>query len=346
MKVLHCPTDIGGNPHNISLAERKLGIESETMVFRSRWFNYPSDINLHLEKYPFPIKVLKVMQFFREAIRKYDVFHFNFGQSILDYPRFFNHLDLPLLKRRGKKIIITYQGCDARTTKLWRDEMGRPICDECDNHSCYKHDDNKIFRIGKVSKYADKAYVLNPDLLYSVKFAEFMPYAIYADEWKIQKEQQIDDGKIRILHAPTSRALKGTKYVIDACKKLNLNGYPVELMLVENIPHTQVNAYYSKADIVIDQLIFGWYGAFAVETMALNKPVLCYLNKEDVEKFVPFKDKIPIKNTSTATLYDDLLELITDKKLRQKIGSKGRAFVEDVHSPVKIAKRLIEDAYE
>ena len=31
---------------------------------------------------------------------------------------------------------------------------------------------------------------------------------------------------------------------------------------------------YAQADLVVDQVLIGWYGALAVETMAMGKPVI------------------------------------------------------------------------
>lgn len=348
MRVLHCPTDVGGNSWGLSRAERKLGIESDVMVFKSRWFEYQSDINLHLENRSFPVKVLKVLQFFRKSINNYDVFHFNFGQSLIDYPYSFNYLDLPLLKRLEKKVIITFQGCDMRRRNYNLDNFDISCCKECDNISCGKYDDKKAARLQEALKYADRVFVLNPDLMHYSPRLEFMPYAsVDPNEWVLKYDVKKNEGddEIKILHAPTSRSMKGTKYVLEAYDKLKRKGYPVKLMLAENIPHTKVKEYYSQADIVVDQLLAGWYGAFAVEAMALRKPVLCYLRQCDLDKYILFKNKIPIVNTTSDTLYDMLVELIENPKLRRDIGEKSRKYVEDVHDPMKIARKLIDEVY-
>ena len=119
----------------------------------------------------------------------------------------------------------------------------------------------------------------------------------------------------------------------------------MNLCLLENIPHDQVKEYYAKSDIVIDQLLCGWYGGFAVEAMAMEKPVISYLRKEDLDRFVPFKDEIPIINSTKDSLYDDLIPLIENEALRKRKGKEGRKYVEKYHDPMKIAKKLIDEAY-
>lgn len=53
---------------------------------------------------------------------------------------------------------------------------------------------------------------------------------------------------------------------------------------MENIPHDKVHELYEKTDLAVDELLVGWYGAFAVEMMALGKPVVCYIREEELKK--------------------------------------------------------------
>jgi len=347
MKVLHCPTDTGGNPWYLSRAERKLGIQSDMAVFKTTWLKYPADISLHFERLPLPFREVKRFLFFKRVIEKYDVFHFNFGRSILDYPfsGFLNYLDFPLLKKMGKKIVVTFQGCDARLKYFCIRNFKISACAECDVWYCNKILDKfKERRIQKVLRYADHVFVLNPDLLHVIPDAEFLPYCIDIHrfiEMPKRCSKETYDERIRILHAPTSRSKKGTKYVLQAYEKLKSKKYPVELILVEKMPYEKAIKMYINADVVIDQLLVGWYGAFAVETMALGKPVVCYLRQEDLE-FLPFKDRIPIINANPYTICDVMEDIINDRDQLNKIGKRCLKYVIDVHDPIKIAKRTIK----
>ena len=72
-------------------------------------------------------------------------------------------------------------------------------------------------------------------------------------------------------------ARKGTDHVLETCE-----GLDVELRIVEGLHHDDALARYRDADIVVDQLNAGWYGLFAIECMALGKPVVTYLHDEAV----------------------------------------------------------------
>ena len=85
---------------------------------------------------------------------------------------------------------------------------------------------------------------------------------------------------LRILHAPTDREIKGTRYVLAAVERLKAAGYPVALQVLEGIPYAEVPAFVATADIVVDQLMIGAYGTFAVEAMATGRPVVCRIRDD------------------------------------------------------------------
>lgn len=347
MRVLHCPTETGGHAWGLSRAERALGIQSDVMVRRSSWLQFPSDVDLRLGDGLLPAKLFRLGTFLLRAVHDYDVFHFNWGMSLVDHRAWRIHYwDLPLLKRMGKRIIVTFQGCDARVKTLSRQRFSTSACAECDVAWCTpRMDAIRRTRIRKVCTYADQVFALNPDLMHVLPGAEFLPYAsVNPAEWKADETQARHPTAarpFRVLHMPTNRSIKGTKYVEEACARLRAEGWPVELRVVENVPHPRVKDLIAQADLVVDQLLIGWYGASSVEAMALGKPVLCYLRDEDLKRFVPFRDRIPIVRTTKETLADDLRALLRAPTRCLEVGAAGRRFVEDCHDPLKIARQTI-----
>jgi hypothetical protein len=143
---------------------------------------------------------------------------------------------------------------------------------------------------------------------------------------------------IPVVHAPSNRQKKGTQYVIDACAQL-----PVELDIVENLPHEQARERYERADIVVDQLNAGWHGVFALEAMALGKPVVVHLKPEVVAQAErAYGTKVPLVPATKETLVDALRPLVESPALRRQIGAASRAYVERVHDIDRIADRLLD----
>lgn len=344
MNILHSPSNIGGQLTLISRAQRKLGYRSDVMVFGESYLNYEYDYNLDIRSDE-PIEKMKkkVLDFFKYAIETYNIFHFYFGQSLLP-----DYQDLSILKSLGKKIFFTYVGHDCTLRSVY---MKHPInpCRECSRFNlCDEKTEDKIKRrIRRVSKYADAIITFNiliEHILAAgvIKFHDsFVPIDLEA--WKyvgVRRENNL----IKVAHAPTNRAIKGTRYVIDAVEKLKDEGYKVELILVEGISNQEAKRIYEEADIIVDQLLIGWHGGFAVECMALGKPVLCYI-REDLTKKFSYSKKLPIISTHPFNLVDNLKMLIENPELREELGKKGREYVEEFHDSMKLAKWLC-DLYE
>lgn len=336
-RILHCPVDVGGQAWMVSRAERQLGHQSDHMVFSSSYINYPADYNLNFNQKSFFKNFLKAVIFLFRAVKKYDIFHFYYAKSILPF-----YLDLPILKILRKKIFFTFQGSDIRRRGFFSQQFKIDVYKGCKSIKNKKiFDFFRFLRLKIAVFFANKTFVLNPDLKLISPSSELLPYAnIDLNEW-LPVEIKKEDNILTILHAPTDRVIKGTKYLIETVSRLKKEGYPVELKLIENVKHNQLKKFCQEADIVVDQLLIGWYGAFAVEAMALGKPVVCYLNK-DLFYLVPWAKDIPIVNANVTNLYEKLKWLIENPKERERIGKKSREFVEKWHNPVKIAEKLIK----
>lgn len=342
MRILHCPTDVGGNAWTLSRAERELGLDSTVMVFRGTRFKLPADINLNLDTLFLPLRALARYRFFQQALRDYDVFHFNFGSSILDSRWLnFHFVDLPILRRAGKGIIVTFQGCDVRQKMFSRRTFPISACRECTYRQCTAILDRlRQARVAKVERFAHHHFVLNPDLMHFSPRAEFLPYAsVDLRDWRALPVSTART--IRVVHSPTDRSIKGTHYVLQAIEQLKAEGLPVELVLIEGLSRDEARQRYEAGDVFVDQLLIGWYGSFGVEAMALGRPVLCYIREPDL-RFVPAEmaAELPVVRTTPRTLTEDLRRVVLDATLRRDLGERGRAYVEKWHDPLKIAARL------
>jgi hypothetical protein len=58
-----------------------------------------------------------------------------------------------------------------------------------------------------------------------------------------------DNERVRVAHAPSNRAKKGTDAVIAACQELR-----IELDLIEGVKHDEAYRRYAEADVIVDQL--------------------------------------------------------------------------------------------
>jgi len=132
---------------------------------------------------------------------------------------------------------------------------------------------------------------------------------------------------------------------LDAVERLRAEGLKFDFRLVEGLTQLEARKLYEQADLVIDQLLAGWYGGFAVEAMALGKPVICYLRRRDFA-FLPAKmaEELPLIEANPHSITSVLRDWLQRSSIqRRERGRMGRLFVEKWHNPQHIARRLLED---
>lgn len=361
MKVIHSPVNIGNQASVLSLAEKKLKgefpvlDESLSVNFTPNFSCYPADQTYSSSRFfqrnilGKVINSIKIFLFGIFNLKSFDVYHFYFGRSFLSFGiriSKLNLFDLWLLKKLGKKIFFTYQGCDARQRTQYCDSpISACKLTECMNDWCRENTDaHRRANISKTLCYADKVFCLNPDLVPLVDGAEFLPYAtLFPEDFFDSRTPKSKAGKkVTILHAPSDRAIKGTKYILHAIERLKKK-YDLELVLLEGLSQEQVYAAYRDADILVDQVLVGWYGSTAVEGMASGCPVVSFINDEFLKYLLPgMGEELPIVSADPTNLYEKLEDLIKDSQKRLDLAEKGLRFVNRWHHPDKIARAMLE----
>ena len=348
MRVLHLPSSTGGNAWNLSMAERSLGITSRVLVLGQTYFGFKADICVDWtkNKYTYPIRAWK---FYNNEMDNYDIFHFNFGRTLFDYRwHTIDMLDLPWLKRKNKRIVVTYQGTDARLAQFSLENYDTSYYhylskEELQNEK--KADQRKRDRFNKVNKYADLIYTTNPDLKNVLpERTIFRPYTkIQIEDWTpvysdYSKEELI------IAHAPTNRAKKGTDIILNTVERLKQAGIRVRLDLIENMSNDETVNRLRQADLVIDQIFIGWYGGLAVESMALGKPVVAFIRESDMVYIPPEMDaSMPIIRVTPENIEGVLADLLVRRGVLEQTARQSRAYVEQWHDSKAIAARIIDD---
>lgn len=359
---------MGGNAPGLARAEREVGLASWAVAFGDSPYGYKPDEVLRSNDDCRLILEIRRWRLLWRALRDFDIVHFNFGQSIMParvfpsmathqvksrlklqayqiYARLFELRDLPLLRRAGKGIVVTFQGDDARQRDFCSANFELHHVSEVEpGYYSPESDAHKRHRIGTFDSYSDRIYALNPDLLYMLPSRSlFLPYShVDLRDWRCGDDRKPTAEIPTVLHAPTHRGGKGTRHVLEAVSRLKREGVPIRLILAERVSQTKVRRMYQQADLVIDQLLTGWYGGVAVEAMALTKPVICYIRQNDL-KFISeeMRKDLPIINATPATFYEVLREWVTARKHElPELGIRSRKYVEKWHDPLKIAACL------
>jgi glycosyltransferase involved in cell wall biosynthesis len=302
VRVTHCPVNTAGIPWTNVQALRARGVDAQLVVFNRYKLHPEADVDLARSGGLVRRQVTQARAFARLAPRT-DVFHFYFGLTLLP-----KSVQFPLLRALGKKSVVHFLGSDIRgkpqSELAWASRAGARV----------------------VGSY---------DAIRWVPDAEVIPPGI--DLSGI--EPAIPAGRERplVVHAPSSRARKGTDHVVAACAELDL-----DLEIVEGLDHRAAFERYRRADIVVDQLNAGWYGVFAIEAMALGKPVVTFLHDEAVRRTEEaFGVEVPIVSATKETLAAVLRPLASSPDERRRLGAASRAYVEQVHDVERVADRLL-----
>jgi glycosyltransferase involved in cell wall biosynthesis len=302
LRVTHCPVNTAGVPWQNVLALRRKGVDARLVVFERYRLHPEADVSLDRTG-GFVRRQLTQWRALAALLPQTDVFHFYFGLTLVP-----KSLQFPILGALRKKSVLHFLGSDIRgkppAALAWAGRAGARI----------------------VGSY---------DAIRWVPDAEVVPPGIDLREY--EPVPPADRDRPVVLHAPSSRRRKGTEHVIAACERL-----PVELEIVEGLRHDEARRLYERADIVVDQLNAGWYGLFAIEAMALGKPVVTFLHDEAVRRSEEaFGLRVPIVSATADTLLDRLRPLVESADERRRVGAESRAYVERVHDVEGAADRLL-----
>ena len=209
------------------------------------------------------------------------------------------------------------------------------------------HSEKKIHkRVNKILKNTNHCFVVNPDLMRFLpkEKCSFLPY-IKTSWFNIEKKRNIHKDKtIKIVHAPTDRKIKGTDFIVKAIENLQ-EKYSIDLILIQNLSQEEALKIYATADLVIDQVRLGWYGALALESMKMGIPVAVYINENDLE-YVPYDMRLALSesvlNINPETIEKKLDHFLGDREILSKIGGKGYEYVNEFHNPDKLIKTVID----
>jgi glycosyltransferase involved in cell wall biosynthesis len=268
-------------------------------------------------------------------------------------------LDLFIAKKLKKKLVFVPGGClDFDLKKNISKYDNGLICENCGWGSiCNDSINMRKFLI--IKKYFDST-VGYTDIVSTQYKQTILPYKsldmnLWSPDLKIPEEFRLPPTRnLRILHSfynanrqEGGKNIKGSPYIIEAIERLKEEGYAVEYMYITDVPSRHMRYYQAQADIVVEQLIYGWWGSTGVETMALGKPVICYLREDAKENFFrhfPEYDSLPIIEANTQNIYEVLKKTVEDKEFRERKAKESREFAErffDVEKNVEILEKFI-----
>jgi hypothetical protein len=360
------------NDWYLSRALRERGWTADVL----NWdLNPASQPYFHGEDYHFAgYSLARQRLFYLRALWKYDVFHFSnangitFGAQLQAWFRdqMGEAAEIWLLRRSGKKIVYTNNGClDGVSQSAFSKWGPESVCAICRWRNVPEVcSDERNLAWGKfrnaVSDYQcllggnrvdcnDDPSVHEVPEFYCLDENLWRPGLEIPEKFRLPARP----GSVQLFHAVgnfsdrtdgTGINIKSTHIYVPLVERLKREGHAVEMMFFSKVPNKELRYYQAQADIFLDMLTYGFFGATAREAMMLGKPVICFLRPEWLESMrreIPeYVDELPIVSATPHTVYDVLLELIRHPERRREIGERSRAFAVKGHSAAAGARRF------
>lgn len=171
----------------------------------------------------------------------------------------------------------------------------------------------------------------------------------YDLDWLASLRRPIDDGILRIAHAPTNRAIKSTGPFLVAVGRL-ARELRLELLLVEGTSWRQCLAAKAGADIYFDQALIG-YGCNAIEAWGMGIPVIAGVDAAEatrrghpipagtLDEMVRRFKSLPFVLADEGSIYR-ALRILAEPSARAAWAERGLAHVRAFHDEAVVVPAL------
>lgn len=370
--IIHLPRNLGGNTSMLSSAMRELGASSVSVNFENDPYGFSSDITICSPDDSLIRKEFRRLVWIVRVLRYSDILHFNSGTTLAmpsdstirmpgrettvwrglrilhaKYSDMLQGLELSAARLLGRHLFVTFQGDDLRqgdqSLARFKISIAQHVGSDYYNSKSDRRKRNILLRY---RRHQMRFFVLNPDLNWFLDgTGTFLPYSNTETRNVPPVRRATPGSAIRIVHATSHRAAKGTARIEEVVYALQSAGLRFEFELLEGLDNKAVVQRISSADLLIDQLFAGWYGGVAVEAMAQGVAVMSYIREDDlVHVPMEMQEQLPIIRVDA----DSLIERIgwylglTDSE-RRTISENSAIFARRWHSPRYVASRVLKE---
>lgn len=232
------------------------------------------------------------------------------------------------LREAGVRVAFMAHGTDVRLpSRHLRDNPWSHFADE--NIYVPRLESLASRNIELLTRFGAPVFVSTPDLLLDLPDAVWCPVVVDPQRWSATRTIN-EPVPVRVAHAPSVDAVKGTEAVLPVLERLSDEGL-IMAELVRGVPASDMPAVFGRADIVIDQLRIGSYGVAACEAMASGAVVVGHVS-DRVRALVleHTGHALPIVEADPDSL-EAVLRNLVQSRSRDELRAAGRAFVSEVH---------------
>lgn len=328
LKVLHGTMEIANQMYTMVEGMKNLEVDAKTLNYYPNYSNSKSDYILDVNTFNNIDEAdIETKKLASKMIANNDIFHFHFSTSLT-----FDYSDLQLIQKLDKKMVMQYWGSDVRLYSRARELNPYVKVKDMDEDGIKR-------RLEYISKFIPHCIVDYELAEYVKDYHSNIHYSTVAmDLSKYKFVEETNNERLLIVHAPTAPEFKGSDYILKAIEELQMK-YDFDFKIVQGVSRGEAVKIYQKADLIIDQILTGGHGVFAVESMAMGKPVICWISEFMKEKY---PEELPIISANPDTIKERIEYAIKNKDMLRDIGIKGRQYVEKYHDMNLISKNILE----
>ena len=284
---------------------------------------------------------------FLRSLTKYSHLITSFSGSSLSTHLIAKNYDHFLFKLNKLKLIIIPRGSDVEIFYFSRNHIYR--------NTAFREYTNKRVVSNRKKKIRQVEKICNYDYSYVFARGEMVDYIPYWDDLifgpttldfilntkKVNKFSR----NIKIFHATNKVNTKGTNFITKTINELIDNGFNIEFKKLFRVSHEEILEGIDWADIVIDQLVIGWYGNFAIEALYRGKPVFTYLRPDIVDLYISNIDgfiieEFPFINCNFSNFRQNLENYINEFDKVKATESKSINYYNKFHSIEFLGQKL------
>jgi hypothetical protein len=310
---------------------RAIDVEAASF-FPNHPFGYPAADYSVVSSNPVS-RLFGILDFAFRRAAAFDVIQFHFARSFL--PEAWSPVDARYLRARGRRVVMEYWGSEVRSPTLERQRNPYYVLTQGES-------DLRGERTQRWAEITGGHCIVGDHFAHNVLERYFPHIHVVGQRIDIQRflpHYPNPENRLPVLvHAPSHLETKGTRFVREAVERLQAKGLPFVYREVHGVKQSEALEIYAQADLIVDQLRLGGHGVFAVEAMALGKPVICYVLPE-LEQTYP--EGFPIINANPDTLEGVLEQWLQMPEERYRRGVESRAYAERVHDMRVVARKLL-----
>lgn len=355
--------EVAGYYSGLVAGLRALGLDADMVTFRDHQFAYAGprvdSLALRMIRASFrnrkdtgryvPRRLLRLFAWplkllvFLACIGKYDVFVFGYGRT---FTGGMIPLDLWLLRRLGKRVVLMFNGSDSRPPWLQGGAPAPPNSRQA--RQMIRRTRRKKSRIRWLERWSDM-------IVTSPLHAQFhekpfvntlfigVPVNVGSGDAGSGAEDPAAQGPVIALHAPSNPAIKGTRLIREAVESLCNDGLAIELREIIGQPHAVVLEALRTSDFVIDQLYSDApMAGLATEAAWFGVPsIVGGYDLEALDRYMPDSVMPPTLRCHPDELERAIRRLVEQPDYRRKLGAEARSFVMANWSQEAVARQYL-----